>query len=641
MRATGWGDDPYQSAHLDASKAKVYNFSADYRDIAYFDLLPSYADPQLARGIALDEQSFDTRRHFASVSLDLLPGNWIQPYFALDHDSGSGTGETTFVTDANEFPVPNQLHDATNLYRAGVHIERQRFHVTLEEGGTTFTDDQSLFQPSGTNVGNVNTPIFGQAIDLTSLLASYGVRGSSEYSKGFFTANPVSWLDVYGQFLFSQPQSSVNYQQFDTGNLLLQSQVLFYTSQQFLVSAAAKMPHTSGSFGTEIRPMKKLRITESWLTDRLHDSGSASTVQTLTALTGSQQMAELLASSLANDYNQAEMNVFYDVTNSLMLRGGYRYVWGDASDAVLPPEGLVSADQDKLRRNVGLGGFRYRPIQRLTITGEGEGASSGGAYFRTSLYDYQKFRGQARYQAFKALSLAADFNWMNNSNPTQGVNYTYRSRQESLSLYWTAKLFDFEGAYSRSTFFSDIGYLAPQTLGPLTSIYRENAHTATGLFSLKLPPRFKHAGSVPKLSAGGSFFISAGSRPTSYFRAARQRERPRDEECRVVRRMALLRLWRGIVFVRRLPRPHGHHRIEVLAMKSLWDYIYFCAAALHGAPVLRPILLAARRCFNRSPASSATRSMEKAARWVRIWAGASTATSRLHRSPRPCGIMHR
>src|ERR1700722_13109187 len=184
VRAANWGDDPYQTSHLDASKAKVYSFSADYRDIAYFDLLPSYADPLMSRGMVLNEQSFDTRRHFASVSLDLFPGNWIQPYFAFDHDSGSGTGETTFVTDANEFPVPNQLRDSTNLYRAGVHIERRRFHVTLEEGGTTFTDDQSLFQPSGTNVGNVNVPIFGQAIDLTSLLAAYGVHGSSTYSKG-------------------------------------------------------------------------------------------------------------------------------------------------------------------------------------------------------------------------------------------------------------------------------------------------------------------------------------------------------------------------------------------------------------------------------------------------------------------------
>lgn len=39
----------------------------------------------------------------------------------------------------------------------------------------------------------------------------------------------------------------MNYNQFNNGNFLLQSQVLFYTSQEYLVSAAAKLPHTSCS----------------------------------------------------------------------------------------------------------------------------------------------------------------------------------------------------------------------------------------------------------------------------------------------------------------------------------------------------------------------------------------------------------
>ena len=38
----------------------------------------------------------------------------------------------------------------------------------------------------------------------------------------------------------------------------------------------------------------------------------------------------LLTSSLVNNYNQAEIDLFYDATSKLMLRGGYRYVWGDA-----------------------------------------------------------------------------------------------------------------------------------------------------------------------------------------------------------------------------------------------------------------------------------------------------------------------
>jgi hypothetical protein len=518
VRANGWGDEPYQTVHLDAKKSKLYDFSADYRDMAYFNFLPSYADPLMGRGIVLSEQSFDTRRHLANFQIDLLPGNWFIPYFAYDRDSGSGTGATTFVSDSNEFPVPNTLRDQTSLYRGGVRFELRRFHATLEQGGTTFKDDQSVFQgPGSTNFGNVATPIFGQKTDLTNLLAAYGVRGTSIYSKGLFTAEAASWLDLYGQFLYSQPNTNVNYQQTAAGNLLLQSQLLFYTSQQYLVSAEANLPHTSGSLGAEIRPLRRVRIVQSWLTDRLHNAGSASSTQTLASTGASQQIAALLASSLVTNYSQEEIDVFFDATSKLTLHGGYRYVWGDANDAVLPPAGLMSSDQAKLRRNVGLGGVTFRPSQKLMIRTDAEVASSGGSYFRTSLYDYQKVHAQARYQALTSLSLAADFTLLDNNNPVPGVNYDYRSQQESLSLFWSplsAKFGDFQGSYTRSTLHSDIGYLVPQTLTPQASLYRDNAHTATALFNFKIP---SIEGIAPKLSAGGSLFISSGNRATSYY----------------------------------------------------------------------------------------------------------------------------
>ena len=187
VRASSWGDDPYSTFHMVVKKMKLYQFKVDYRNIAYFDYLPSYADPLLARGIVLNEQSFDTRRRYSSFQLDLLPGNWFMPYLAVDLNSGSGTGATTFVSDGNEFPVPNTLRDRTNLYRGGVHLELRRFHATLEEGGTTFKDDQSVYTAAGSpnNFGNSTTPLFGQKLYLGSLLASYGIRGNSTYSKGF------------------------------------------------------------------------------------------------------------------------------------------------------------------------------------------------------------------------------------------------------------------------------------------------------------------------------------------------------------------------------------------------------------------------------------------------------------------------
>ena len=265
-------------------KSGVYDFNADYRDFAYFNFLPSYADPLLGQGMVLDEQSFDTRRKIAALSLDIRPGHWWTPYFGWDHDSSSGHRRFGFCQRRQRtIPVPNTLRDSTDLYRGGVRFEKPRFHVTLEEGGTAFKSDQSLYQtPGSVNYGNFSAPIFGQTLDLTSLLAAYGIGGSSAYSKALLTANPTTWLDIYGQFLYSQPDTPTStISRTDAGNLYLQSQILFYSSEQELITAAAQQPHTTGSLGAEIRPFKRVRIVESWMTDRLHDAGSSASLDTL------------------------------------------------------------------------------------------------------------------------------------------------------------------------------------------------------------------------------------------------------------------------------------------------------------------------------------------------------------------------
>ena len=449
--------------------------------------------------------------------LDLLPGNWFVPYLAFDHDSGSGTGATTFVTDTNRISCsehpggsdqPLSRRRSPGVAPVSRHARARRDH--LQERSNIFQS------PGPNNFGNVLTPSFGQTTDLTDLLAAYGVRGTSIYSKALFTANATSWMDVYGQFLYSQPDTTVSYRQSDTGNLFLQNQVLFYTSQQYLVSAAAKLPHTTGTFGAEIRPLRRVRIVESWLTDRLHNAGSATSSQTLTSIGTSQQMAALLSSSLVTNYNQEEIMVFYDVTSKLTF-AGVIVTFGARRVTRLPLEGLAGPEKGRLRRNVGIGGITFRSTQKLSITGETEGASSGGAYFRTSLYDYQKIRAQARYQVVGSLSLSADFTLLNNQNPSAWSHYNFLAHQESLSFLWVpqgGKNWGFQGSYSRSTVYSDIAYLEPEVLTPKQSVYRDNAHTATALFSANLP---RYSGLTPKFSAGGSLFISSGSRPTSYF----------------------------------------------------------------------------------------------------------------------------
>ena len=78
------------------------------------------------------------------------------------------------------------------------------------------------------------------------------------------TANVASWFDFYGQFLYSQPNSNVTFQEASTGNQVVLDQVLFYTGEQSIISAEATLPHTTGSVGAltkvEMSAMSNARL---------------------------------------------------------------------------------------------------------------------------------------------------------------------------------------------------------------------------------------------------------------------------------------------------------------------------------------------------------------------------------------------
>jgi hypothetical protein len=527
VRASDIGDDPYETMHVDIRKNKLYNFSGDYRNIAYYNNLPGYADPLLGSGLILNEQAQDTRKRIADFRLDLLPNRVFMPYLEYDHNSDTGTGIANFVANADEYPVTNLIRDSNENYRAGVRIELSRWHFKLEQGGTTFKDDEQLNAGSGqTNYGNLFSPILGQTLDLTSLSEAYAVRGHSIYTDASFSANPVSWADVYGTFLYSQPVSNVNFTGLDTGNQVLLSEVLFYTGEQNLIAAASKAPHTSANLGAELRPFSKLGLIPSWLTDRMHSSGTNVGQQLLaapgpvTASLSFVSIASLLSSALVSNSNQAGMDAFFDVTRKITVRGGYRYVWGNASDVILPIAELAGLEQGKIRRTVWIAGLAWRPIENAWVNVDFEDGSSGSTYFRTSLYNYQKASVRGRYRISSALNLSAGTSVLNNQNPSPGINYSFLAHQESASLQYTpggGKLWDFEGGYTRSTVYSHIAYLDPEFLITEQSLYRDNSHSLNAMFNLNVPKWIKYK---TKLSFGGSAFLSSGSNPSTFYQPA-------------------------------------------------------------------------------------------------------------------------
>ena len=105
VRAGNWGGDPYNSLHIGARKSGVYDLTANYRNMIYFNFLPSFANPLREQGLLLTQRSFDIHRRMADINLELRPGKRIVPYLAYDRNSNEGTGITTFVASLNEYQI--------------------------------------------------------------------------------------------------------------------------------------------------------------------------------------------------------------------------------------------------------------------------------------------------------------------------------------------------------------------------------------------------------------------------------------------------------------------------------------------------------------------------------------------------------
>lgn len=516
-RANAWGGDPYNTAHVQVIKRGLYDLTGDYRNIAYFNALPSFANPLAPLGF--NQRAFDIRRRSGLVDLQFFPGKHVLPYLVFERNSGYGHGVETWVQDTNnEFAVPLLLRDSTNNYRGGLRFEYNHWHVTLEQGGTTYKDDdQASF--NGVHYGDRTTPILGGTLVLNTLRQTYGVRGSSVYSKVLATASPFSWMNLYGQYLYSKPTSDARYFDIANGNFALLRSLLLYSGQFSLGTSEASAPHHLANAGLEIRPFRRLRIVDSFTTNRYSVTGSGALTQQLLFSPAATfpALVSALSTQQAVNYNQQQVEAILDVTSKITLRGGYRYVWGDATVRAgsLDQSGPLASRE--LKRHVGLAGLTIRPWQKLSLNLDYEGASTEQDYFRTSLYNYHKVRARARYQAASSLWFQANFTLLDNQNPSAGIQYDFRSRDNSLAAFWTpngGKRVSVMAEYDRSTLYSSINFLLLPFYTPSVSVYRDNAHTATSSIDIVLPAV---AGVAAKLSAGGSLFISAGSRSSRYY----------------------------------------------------------------------------------------------------------------------------
>ena len=534
ISGTGWGGDPWVSTRVDGRRNGVYEFSVDYRNVAYFNNLPAFANPLLAQGVLFSQRAYDTKLRQIDGELRLFPSARFSPYFAFGRGMQNGTGITGFVTEGNEYPVGSIFDSAQNVYRGGTRVQTSRMTLTLEMGWTTFNDDQQIGY-TGINTGNRLTPYLGRNLRLFNAQQRYAIDGTGPFARAILQARPWKWLSVTGQFTWMQPRIDVRHTLSGTGN--------FFSSQSFApfnifsegTVGRALRPYPSGNFSMEIAPVRRFRILQTWSTDRFHVAGNA----TVTSQSVGSPQNAVYDNRLLLNYNRWEVLAIYELTPNVSLRGGYRYIWGNAqtpgpSFTFRPGFGA----QAELKNPVALGGATLRFGSRLTGAFDYEGSPGDVNLFRTSLLNYHKGRGQVRYRFTQSLAANFVYNILDNRNPNPAIGLSARTQSASAGLSWSpneGKRVTVLGEYSYASWRSDITSISLPFLGRDLLRYRDFGHHANALVDLRL---VKNA----RVNFGGAFSRNAGSLPTRLYQPQAGLSVP------VYKRTSLVAEWRFFGF---------------------------------------------------------------------------------------------
>jgi hypothetical protein len=115
-----WGGDPYNTMRLNMSRSDLYEFRADYRNMSYFNFIPTFANPLLGQGSRLGQHNLDVKYRSTNLEFKLYPNSKIRPYVGYTRTSGFGPGLTTYSLTGNEFILNQRWQYSSDEYRGGV-----------------------------------------------------------------------------------------------------------------------------------------------------------------------------------------------------------------------------------------------------------------------------------------------------------------------------------------------------------------------------------------------------------------------------------------------------------------------------------------------------------------------------------------
>jgi len=512
-----WGGDPYNTMRLNVGRMDLYEFRVDYRNLNYYNFIPTHANPLQAQGRLFGQHSLNVTNRMTDLELKLFPNSRIRPYVGYSRNTGFGPGFTTYGPTANEFLLGTRWNYTADDYRGGVELTLARLNLTLEQGVRFLRNDTSV-QFAGDANGNNPIPFIGQKIVMNALDRGYHDRTRIPTTKALLKFAPNSVFRFTGRYLYAMADVESDFSQIEKGEFVSLEELIFYRTAADAYDTRAKSPSHSGGFLVEYSPLSRLTLVDEFTNRNYHISGSA-LLDTLylqaRSLSGpSAPVMDITANRLHNSYlardqvrNEATFE--YDLGNGLAIRGGHRYTHVEA-ELVDAESGYVDTRSGSYTQHTAFGGAAFRRGQWLRLMLDYESTDTDQPLMRMGYFVHDRFRFSWRFRPSPKLSASGSVSFLRNSNDQPDIDTRDHNRSYSVAVdYQPLERFSLSLDFSRTNLFSDTLILLPQSFERDRSIFDERSHSLGGALGIDL-----YKGS--RFDFGYRGILSSGSYPLNY-----------------------------------------------------------------------------------------------------------------------------
>ncbi len=489
LSMSGLGGDPFPTAQLSVTKAKLYDFRANWRQ-SYYNwnqndnvVLPIAAvGTGLGKGLT-DNHDWATVRKFGSADFTLHATNRLRFNFDYYHTTNNGPTFTTRSMDfldspsywggfarANPYSLYAPLSDDTNRFTGGFDYAYKlwSFHYAL--GYQTFTENISLNNVSPSEL-SIN-PIASSLLEpLSSVSWSQYRKLTTPISEFSFVGKPLAKLELRGGYLFYRYRGPANFDQSVSG--IAPNATAVNTPYTFSQSGRATVsePDNIVNFGLTYQINEWWSVNADYRYSRMSSEG----VGNFTSLF-SQDTTVPVGSSGTDDIiwrdGLSDLDINFDFTpiRTLVIRPGIHFMKAD----VVTAEGGAADPALSLQTKTATPeiSFGYQPSKIFSIRGDLHSSDNGASY--TAITPHTQVGGHlvTRVQFTPKLSFEDEMNLTNSKFIDTNFQSNVHSNAATVSYALNGR-FSIFGGFSYLSYFAQGDIVYARGTPPLSDTLRD------------------------------------------------------------------------------------------------------------------------------------------------------------------------